>query len=168
MPALLDLRRQRFGRLVAIALLPREDWRGAFAEWICVCDCGSRVAVRSNALRSGGTKSCGCLKLIRARSGVMGRTHGRSKNDPTYRSWLAMHTRCRNPRRENYRYYGGRGIRVCERWASFEAFLADMGDRPTGLSLDRVDPDGHYEPSNCRWATRLQQRHNRSRRARLA
>jgi hypothetical protein len=80
----------------------------------------------------------------------------------TYRSWHGMRQRCSDPKQENYKYYGGRGITVCDRWQSFENFLADMGERPEGTSIDRYpDNDGNYEPGNCRWATRSQQQHNK-------
>lgn len=80
---------------------------------------------------------------------------------PTYSSWRAMLARCRQPNNNRFQYYGARGIQVCERWLSFENFLEDMGERPAGLSIDRIDVDGNYEPGNCRWATPLEQRHGR-------
>lgn len=80
---------------------------------------------------------------------------------PLYHTWKAMRQRCENVRHHHYRWYGAIGVKVCERWRKFENFVADMGDRPPGMSLDRIDPVGDYEPSNCRWATALEQRHNR-------
>lgn len=90
--------------------------------------------------------------------------HGHSRKawkSPTYKSWHAMMKRCHQTGATEYRLYGGRGINVCERWQDFRNFLADMGERPTGHSLDRIDPDGHYEPGNCRWATNLEQQNNK-------
>jgi hypothetical protein len=92
----------------------------------------------------------------------------RGPYDPTYISWLGMRQRCRDPHRKGYHYWGGRGIRVCARWARFENFLADMGERPTARTLDRINPNGHYEPGNCRWATASEQRRNRRPVARAA
>lgn len=83
---------------------------------------------------------------------------------PTYASWAAMIQRCKNPNRTNYAWYGGRGVKVCAAWESFEGFLRDMGERPVGYTLDRIDPDGHYTLRNCRWATRLEQSRNRRKR----
>lgn len=83
---------------------------------------------------------------------------------PTYASWASMIQRCKNPNRPNYAWYGGRGVRICAAWEKFENFLRDMGERPAGRTLDRLDPDGHYEPANCRWATKLEQSRNRRKR----
>jgi hypothetical protein len=92
--------------------------------------------------------------------------HGQRRTK-TYKSWAEMIQRCSNPNRWQYKYYGGKGIKVCEEWKSFEAFYADMGDRPDGTSLDRIDPDKHYDKQNCRWATKVVQQNNRSNNRRI-
>lgn len=152
MGTLVDLSGQVFGKLTVVARAGGGG-KGKAASWTCRCECGqTTVASRSN-LRNGRTASCGCAEG--------GRTHGRTASRE-YSSWRGMKNRCLNPNTTGYENWGGRGITVDPRWAaSFEAFFKDMGERPAGHSLDRINPDGNYEPGNCRWATRHTQRVNR-------
>ena len=109
-------------------------------------------------------KSCGCLNFApRDYSRTHGHTVRRTGATPTYRSWVHAKRRCEDPKQQNFERYGGRGIRVCAEWQSFERFLADMGERPSGTTLDRLEIDGDYAPGNCRWATRAEQSRNTSR-----
>ena len=157
----IDLRGQRFGRLVAVE--PVAGTRSEKRRWLVKCDCGGESVVVTDKLRSGRTQSCGCIKFETTRTnGTKNRVHGRGhgKSDPTYRTWLSMRERCRSRYPDKANYWA-RGISVCERWNSFEAFLEDMGERPLGATLDRVDVNGNYEPGNCRWATAKEQQRNR-------
>lgn len=113
------------------------------------------------SLRNGRSKSCGCLRAEVSAARMRVLIDGAPAHPGTKKSWQKMIERCYNPRDISYRNYGGRGIKVCDRWKQFAAFYQDMGPRPDGLSLDRIDNSGNYEPGNCRWATRLEQSRNR-------
>lgn len=156
----IDMTGQRFGRLLVIER-NFSPWSGTdkHARWWCQCDCGRWVSVLQNNLRPS-QKSCGCHRSeVTAALNV---THGKSRTR-AYRAWGGMIHRCTNQNYPGWEHYGGRGIAVCEHWrTSFENFYADMGDPPAGLSIDRENNNGNYEPGNCRWATALEQRHNRS------
>lgn len=131
--------------------------------WMCRCDCGQEKAVPGRCLRAGVSQSCGCLARERARETLTARliTHGMSRS-VEHNAWRQMKARCANANHVNYPNYGARGITVCERWRqSFESFIADMGPRPPGHSIERVNNDGNYEAANCRWATRLEQNDNK-------
>lgn len=159
----LDLVGQRFGRLVVERPGGIKKGQGSF--WWCRCDCGTVKRVHGGNLRTGHTQSCGCLaqETRKTQRGPLKHGHARpGAEHPLYRRWRSMVQRCTDPKAANYHKYGGRGIRVCDRWRDFAAFLADMGMPPTPKhQLDRIDPVGHYEPGKVRWATLKEQRANR-------
>lgn len=134
--------------------------------WRCRCDCGAEKAVLWQSLRRGLSKSCGCYNVYVLRTRSQGRTrkHGMAYS-ATYRSWLAMKDRCMRPKHQAWHNYGGRGIEVCQRWLRFKPFLRDMGERPNGTTLERLDTNGNYEPGNCVWAT-LEVQHSNKRTSR--
>jgi len=163
MSRLIDLSGQQFGRLNV--LYKKEKTGPGHAIWCCLCECGQICFIDSVNLRKGLTKSCGCLQreLVSDRK----TEHGHSKRGhqtSEYNSWASMKERCLNPNSPAYELYGGRGIKVCDKWLTFEGFIEDMGLKPTPKhSLDRYpDQNGDYELSNCRWATMKQQQINRT------
>jgi len=159
---------QRFGRLIIlneepVHIKPSGQHSRRFK---LKCDCGNEIVTSLNSLRSGNTKSCGCyMKEINSKiHKIHGESHSNGKRNytPTYQSWRCMRDRCLYSGNIRYQHYGGRGIKICDRWNDFRNFLEDMGDRPEGLTLDRFpNKDGDYTPDNCRWATDSEQMKNR-------
>lgn len=163
-PRFIDLEGKRFGRLFVLSYAgQRLSGRTRKSMWNCKCDCGANVVVLSESLTTGHTQSCGCLQ--REKTSAANTKHGYKRDDrpiPEYWLWQAMHNRCRRKASKHYKNYGGRGITVCMRWSSFEHFLRDMGRRPSPeLTLERIENDKGYSPTNCKWATRTEQVRNR-------
>ena len=151
---------QKFGRLTVVEYAGINKWRNY--KWLCLCECGKKKVIRSGSLRNGDTQSCGCLQ--KEITSIIKTKHGHKKKGKTskiYVVWEAMIRRCTNPNYHEYHYHGGRGISVCERWRKFENFLEDMGKVPKGLQIDRIDNNGNYCKSNCRWVTPKEQQRNK-------
>ena len=150
---------ERHGRLVVLFRAENkvEPSGATRAQWRCICDCGKGLTVTGHALAKGNTRSCGCLLRDTRKSEA---THGMYRS-AEYRIWKAMKQRCTNPSHGHYDRYGGRGITVCDAWMEFDGFFRDMGNRPEGATLERVDNDKGYEPGNVIWASRLAQANNR-------
>lgn len=150
MPAFIDITGQKFNKLTAIKYLGNQNW-------LCKCDCGNDSITTAGRMKSGNTKSCGCIK--RSVLGISTTKHGMA-GTRTHRIWKSMRNRCNNSKSPRYKDYGGRGITICKRWDKFENFLVDMGECPDGMSIDRVNNNKGYSPSNCKWSTTSEQASN--------
>jgi hypothetical protein len=161
MTKLRDLTGQVFGYWTVVER--GENSPAGQTRWLCRCRCGTTALVQAASLVHGHGRSCGCLKVEKTRQRSTKHSHAHEgKLSPTYHSWAGMKARCTNPNHSSFERYGGAGVLLCERWLSFENFLADMGERPPGTTLDRYpNQNGNYEPGNCRWATDEQQARNK-------
>lgn len=151
MPKLKNIVGNKFGELLVLECAGK-DKNGKYL-WLCSCTCGKRKIIRGNHLCSGASKSCGCKEAVK-------KTHGMT-HTKEYNTWRGMIARCTYVKHPQFMDYGGRGIRVCKRWLSFSNFYADMGVRPRGMCLERIDNNGNYEPKNCKWISQPKQSRNR-------
>ena len=154
---MIDLIGKIFGRLTVVSRENNDKW--GHSKWLCICICGKKTVCHIANLRSGSTQSCGCFNKEKTREVCT--THGYC-GTKIYHIWDGIIQRCTNPKASSYKIYGGRGIKVCQRWNKFENFLNDMGDRPTDEhQIDRINNDGDYSPDNCKWSTKKQQARNK-------
>lgn len=157
----IDLTRQQFNKLIVVRYCNRNKHNQI--QWLCKCSCGKETIVTTYKLKSGHTKSCGCLKIEKLIERSTRHTHStRNRMSTTYKSWSGMIQRCTNKKEKQYADYGGRGISVCDEWLLFVNFLKDMGEKPNkNHQIDRINNDSDYCKSNCRWATAKQNNRNK-------
>lgn len=155
----IDLTGQKFGRLTVVERAKNDTKNNT--QWLCQCECGNKVIIRRHHLISDNTNSCGCLQKQRVSETHFIHGHNSYHQSKTHKTWHSMLQRCNNPKCQEYKNYGGRGIKVCKAWMKFEGFLQDMGERPPNLTLDRKNNDGDYCKENCRWITNKEQQRNK-------
>lgn len=157
----LNLAGQRFTHLLVTEFAGQDKMKQSLFK--CVCDCGKEHITRGYLLKNGNTKSCGCLRVsVGKQQGLQAKKHGMI-GTPTYKTWQSMKNRCLNVNHNKYNFYGGMGVKIADKWHSFDGFLEDMGVRPDGLTLDRINPFGDYTKENCRWADNATQIKNTKR-----
>ncbi len=156
----LALEGKRFGEWVVLKEINKRICKNVV--WLCQCQCGIIKEVAGHNLKSGDSKSCGCHQYqdLSKKLTIHGHTLS-GKMSRTYSTWQSVKSRCLNPNHHKYKYYGGMGVKICERWMKFENFLKDMGEKPKGLTIHRINPFGNYNPRNCKWADYFEQNGNR-------